>query len=383
MGIATAGAAHRFHQRADVTEGKSIMKRLSSARVLLAAAAVLATGATAQPPTFEKLLDFNCSGLGCAPNGQLIQASDGYLYGTTSEGGETTDRGVVFRLSLDGEYRVLTEPARWFFEASDGLFYGTSEDGGASAAGAIYQITPNGAIIDLYSFDPSTATRPGPLVQGRHGSFSGIVGIPDSDLVRLFQMDPYGNVELMRPADERIRNVRMILSARNDLLYGTTYGGEVFRMNRNGQTRVLHTFPTLYVDIMQASDGDIYGSTIDGGTAGAGIIFRLSPSGKVTVLHEFDGGTGGANPYQAPIQGSDGYLYGTTGMGGDYGLGTIYRMDRAGVVTLLHSFGPTAAEGLNPVGEIVFATDGALYGTTVFGGVNGHGTAWRLRPPPR
>ena len=69
-------------------------------------------------------------------------------------------------------------------------------------------------------------------------------------------------------------------------------------------------------------------------------------------------------------------------MGGDYGLGTIYRMDRAGVVTLLHSFGPTAAEGANPVGEIVFATDGALYGTTVFGGVNGHGTAWRLRPPP-
>jgi uncharacterized repeat protein (TIGR03803 family) len=68
-------------------------------------------------------------------------------------------------------------------------------------------------------------------------------------------------------------------------------------------------------------------------------------------------------------------------MGGDYGLGTIYRMDRDGIVTLLHSFGPTEAEGVNPGGEIVFATDGALHGTTVFGGVNGPGTAWRLRPP--
>src|SRR5688572_17138917 len=169
------------------------MRRRSISRALFAAASVLAiAAAAAQPPPFEKLLDFRCAGLGCAPNGQLIQADDGYLYGTTSEGGQTTDRGVVFRLSLGGEYRVLTEPARWFFLAADGFFYGTSEDGGAYAAGAIYQISPTGAVIDLYSFDPSSATRPGPMIQDKHGAFYGIVGIPDSDLVRLFRMDLSG-----------------------------------------------------------------------------------------------------------------------------------------------------------------------------------------------
>ena len=158
-----------------------------------------------------------------------------------------------------------------------------------------------------------------------------------------------------------------------------TYGGVIFRMTKQGQARVLATFPTVYVDMMQGSDSNFYGTTIDGGSAGAGIVFRMGPSGNVTVLHEFDGGTGGANPDEAPIEGPDGYFYGTTGMGGAYGFGTIYRMTRAGVVTILHSF--DESEGAYPIGEIVFGIDGAIYGTAVFGGANGQGTAWRLRVP--
>lgn len=356
------------------------MTRQSSLRPLLAAAGVLALSATAQAQTFDKLADFACqSAVGCAPNAQLILARDGYIYGTTSEGGTATDRGVVFRLAPDGEISPVIEPARGFFQADDGLFYGTTGDGGAFDAGTVYRMTTSGLVTELYSFDRVTAIGPGPMVQGKDDAFYGIVGTPDSDLVRLFHMDQYGNVELRRTADPRVTNVRMILSARNGLLYGTTYGGVIFRMTKQGQTRVLATFPTVYVDMMQGSDGHFYGTTIDGGSAGAGIVFRMAPSGTITVLHEFDGGAGGANPYEAPIEGLDGYFYGTTGMGGVYGFGTIYRMSRAGDVTILHSF--DESEGAYPVGEIVFGADGAIYGTAVFGGAYGQGTAWRLRVP--
>ena len=82
------------------------------------------------------------------------------------------------------------------------------------------------------------------------------------------------------------------------------------------------------------------------------------------VLHSFAGGVAGASPYEAPIEGDDGYYYGTTGGGGAFDAGTIYRMDRSGTVTILHSFGETEDAGAAPVGEIVQGEDGALYGTT-------------------
>jgi uncharacterized repeat protein (TIGR03803 family) len=192
-------------------------------------------------------------------------------------------------------------------------------------------------------------------------------------------MDRDHSVTMLRSPGERVRYVRMILSARNRFLYGTTYDGRVFRMNRKGQTRVLHAFPTVYVDLMEASDGFFYGATIDGGATGAGLIFRMTRSGRVRVLHSFDGAAGGASPYEAPIEGNDGYFYGTTGGGGAFGLGTVYRMDRRGTVTILHSFGQSDDAGINPIGELVQADDGALYGTTVFGGTWGHGTLFRLR----
>jgi uncharacterized repeat protein (TIGR03803 family) len=100
----------------------------------------------------------------------------------------------------------------------------------------------------------------------------------------------------------------------------------------------------------------------------------------VEVLHEFGGGPlDGASPYEAPIEGRDGNLYGTTGSGGAFDEGTVYRMDPFGNVTVLHSFGDTPDAGSCPVGELVEGDDGALYGTTAFGGTFNHGTAFRLR----
>jgi uncharacterized repeat protein (TIGR03803 family) len=191
-------------------------------------------------------------------------------------------------------------------------------------------------------------------------------------------MDAARKVTIMRPRGDPLNYVRMMLSARQGILYGTTYGGIVYRINRNGVGHELHAFPTVYLDIMEASDRFFYGATIDGGAFGAGMIFRMSRGGQVRVLHSFTGGAGGASPYNAPIEGNDGYFYGTTGGGGAYDAGTVYRMDRDGQITILHSFGESAEAGANPVGDIVQGIDGPLYGTTVRGGAYDHGTVFRL-----
>jgi uncharacterized repeat protein (TIGR03803 family) len=347
--------------------------------VACAATCVLTVCPPAAAQSLETLVHFQCSTLGCAPNGPLIQARDGYFYGTTSEADIAgSGEGTLFRMDRTGGIAVLS-PARSFFEAADGFFYGTTPSGGTFDAGTVYRMDGTGAVTELYSFDGVTARSPGPLVEASDGSFYGIVAIPETDDIRLFRMSRDRNVTLLRSPGEAVRYVRMILSARNHFLYGTTYDGRVFRMNRKGQTRVLHSFPTVYVDLMEASDGFFYGVTIDGGASGAGMIFRMTRSGKVQVLHSFDGADGGANPYEAPIEGNDGYLYGTTHGGGEFDLGTVYRMNRRGTVTILHSFGDSADAGTNPVGELVQGDDGALYGTTVRGGESDQGTLFRLR----
>jgi uncharacterized repeat protein (TIGR03803 family) len=184
-----------------------------------------------------------------------------------------------------------------------------------------------------------------------------------------------------------------LIQGPNRALFGTTYGGCggagcVFRTQLNGQTHVLAELSsdpaagsdTAYGDLMLASDGYFYGTTIGGGTQGRGSVFRMTKNGRMTILHSF-GGVDGQNPYSAPIEGKDGYLYGTTGFGGQYDGGVVYRLDRSGVLTVVYSFGESEDSGRSLVAPIIQGDDGALYGVTVRGGVYGQGTAFRLTLP--
>src|SRR5206468_10277705 len=123
--------------------------------------------------------------------------------------------------------------------------------------------------------------------------------------------------------------------------------------------------------LIQAADGMLYGTSAAGGTAGlgttgAGTIYKLDPTnGAVTVLHSFGVGTDGFNPQAALIQARDGKLYGTTTNGGTSNFGTVFKFDLTGVgiETVLYSFG-AVPDGQNPLGGLVQATNGGLYGTT-------------------
>jgi uncharacterized repeat protein (TIGR03803 family) len=160
---------------------------------------------------------------------------------------------------------------------------------------------------------------------------------------------------------------------------------------------VLHSFggpegATPAAPLVQGADGYLYGVAAHGGDLavlgpdGGGTAFRMDSSGTVSTLHVFRGPEG-AVP-SSLIQGRDGFLYGTATYGGqgtisslEPGYGTVFRMDTAGVVTVLHVFPPNDA-GAFPR-PIVQGADGALYGTLSGGvGTLGHapGFVYRLDP---
>ena len=137
--------------------------------------------------------------------------------------------------------------------------------------------------------------------------------------------------------------------------------------------------------LAQGRDGNLYGTSTSGGVNGFGTAFRLSPDGAFTKLHDFDHYNDGNYPEGGLVLGKDGNLYGTTKQGGAYGDGTVFRMTPSGAVTTLHHFNRAAGEGANPVAPPTLGRDGYLYGTTERGGIsdkygNSNGTVYKIRP---
>ncbi len=132
--------------------------------------------------------------------------------------------------------------------------------------------------------------------------------------------------------------------------------------------------------LIQGSDGNLYGTTAEGGAQIAGTVYMVTSAGVESVLHTFGSGSDGRNP-NALIQGSDGNFYGTTRGGGDSVAnsgGTVFTLTPAGTETVLHSFG-SGSDGLYP-GGLIQGRDGNLYGATDEGGTNGTGTVFMVTP---
>ena len=194
--------------------------------------------------------------------------------------------------------------------------------------------------------------------------------------------------------------------------YGTTaYGGTagcregcgtVFKMTPTGSLTTLHlfcaqgTYPNACPDgfypeagLLQAANGDFYGTTPQGGANGlGGTIYKITPSGALTVLYSFCSPGAGVCPDgsipQGVIQATDGDFYGITDGGGDYEAGTIFKITPGGKLTTLYNFcsqspPPKCTDGEGPTG-LIQASDGAFYGTTTVGGNYGRGTVFRFTP---
>src|SRR5579863_2660879 len=200
-------------------------------------------------------------------------------------------------------------------------------------------------------------------------------------------------------ADGGVPTTGVILDSAGNL-YGTTsegglgrfdcpFGcGTVFKLDTAGNETVLHSFGETRTDgqtpfygyLFRDGAGNLYGTTYAGGADGNGTIFRVSPTGKETVV-SFSGGANGGFPYAGLIPDAAGNAYGTTDGRGTgclpYGCGTVFKVNRAGKVTVLHSFtdGP---DGAYPSAGLVRDSAGNLYGTTESGGTNGGGTVFEV-----
>lgn len=183
-----------------------------------------------------------------------------------------------------------------------------------------------------------------------------------------------------------------LLQGQDGNLYGTTFeggpnqGGTIFKVTLLGAITTLDSFnlipsatpELLNAGLIQGSDGNFYGTSQAGGTSHNGTVFRVTPSGALTVLHNFSM-SDGYIPYAGLVQGKDGNFYGTTQGGGvGQGSGTIFKITPGGLLTTVYSFNGT--DGDYPVAVPIQATDGNFYGTTQYGGTAKCGTIFKITP---
>jgi uncharacterized repeat protein (TIGR03803 family) len=331
-----------------------------------------------------------CSQAGCPdglqPWAGLVQATDGDFYGTTREGGAYPGPigdggGTVFKITPSGTLTTVYSfcsqfvnhfcvdggnPWAGLIQATDGYLYGTTTNGGPNNGGTVFKITPSGTLTTLYNFcsQPNCTDGGGPI---------GLTQATDGHL--------YGTTSVG----------------------GAYYEGTVFKITTSGTLTTLYSFCSQrgcpdgsfpYGTLVQATDGDFYGTTLTGGASNCqptscGTVFKITPSGTLTTLYSFSG-TDGANPYGGLIQATNGDFYGTTTAGGisgcssgdEDGCGTIFKITPSGTLTTLHLFclmGEPCTDGTYPNGGLVQATNGTFYGTTLNGATaRGSGTIFSL-----
>jgi uncharacterized repeat protein (TIGR03803 family) len=130
--------------------------------------------------------------------------------------------------------------------------------------------------------------------------------------------------------------------------------------------------------LVQDLAGNFYGSAELGGAFGYGTVFKLDKTGKETVLYNFTGAGDGSNPYGDLFLATTGDLFGTTGAGGASGYGTVFKLNpQTGQETVLHTFA-AGADGAYPTSSVVQDASGTLYGTTLRGGAFGYGIVYKL-----
>ncbi len=341
---------------------------------------------------------------GFAPEGSLIQASDGNFYGITSAGGsgpaancvasvnsaafgmiEVGGCGTVFKITPSGSlttlYSFCTQagtacpdgfnPDAGVVEGSDGNFYGTTSYGGANGEGTVFKLTPSGVLTTLYSFcsqstgDTSVPTNcidganPGGLTLGTDGNF-------------------YGTTQ-----------------------NGGTFNlgsrwGTIFKITPAGALTVLYSFCTPDCssgfgpgNLVEGVDGNFYGFTSFYGAGSGGTIFQMTPAGVFTVIYPLCllANCADGNFPDDLLQASDGNFYGVTLAGGANNEGTVFTVavtGSSGFLTTLYSFctqgGSNCTDGESP-GAIIQSTDGNFYGAS-FGGANDDGALFKLAVSP-
>ena len=258
-------------------------------------------------------------------------------------------------------------------------------------------LTAQVTVTQVHAFTGPDGSNPrAPLVKGSDGNFYGTTSLGGSGTVNpfgtVFRVSPNGSFTSLYSFSFQVTGDEPyagVIQASDGNFYGTTrgtgsYNGNIFRITPSGAFTELHAFGGFFfgddgahpeAELVQASDGNLYGVTHDN-SFGAGVIFRISPTGanfmKLIAL------PGGANSYSNLVEGSDGNLYGTTANGGAAGRGSIFRISKSGAFTTIHEYTFAAGDGWMPLAGLMRGSDGNFYGTTANGGTDGRGIVFRI-----
>jgi uncharacterized repeat protein (TIGR03803 family) len=375
----------------------------------------LAACSQLQAQTLNVLYNFSASNNGgWSPESALVQGSDGNFYGTTAYGGSSND-GTIFKITPGGVLTTLVSfngtngenPEAAMVQGSDSNFYGTTTYGGSGNGGTIFKMTLAGVLTTLVSFThsfpvpPPGGDVPYGLVQGNDGNFYGTTafggtgnGYGGNGFGTVFKMTPAGVLTTLalfnsfNGADP----VGTLVQGSDGNFYGTTIEGglynhgTVFMITAAGSLTSLVSFTGANganpdAGLLHGTDGNFYSTTAFGGPGsgvGYGTIFNITPAGTLTTQVSFNSANG-SQPEDALIQGSDGNFYGTTSYAGSGNEGTIFQMTPAGVLTTLISFNGTDGAGSGT--SLVQGSDGNFYGTTEIGGSSNDGVVFQLIPP--
>jgi uncharacterized repeat protein (TIGR03803 family) len=360
--------------------------------------------------TFTKLHDFDGTNDGSNPSVALTVGPDGALYGSTENGG-TNGSGTLFRVETNGTFTKLRDfdytegygsmsPA--LVVGPDGSLYGETVYGGSGGFGGngtVFRVETNGTVTNVHVFNGIEGGNPsGGLTVGPDGALYGTTWYGGHyGAGTAFRLQTNGNLTRLHDFDGAngyVPSGPLVLGA-DGAFYGVTGGGgangdgTLFRVEINGSFTKLRDLKFaddgvgLAVSLAVGQGGMVYGVTGGGGTNSAGTLFRIETDGTITRLHYFNG-TDGVGPNAGMVVGPDGALYGSTSGGGgaNYG-GTLFRLETNGTVTTLHDFNGT--DGNNPgSAAMALGPDGALYGTTPYGGPRQGGIIFKLvlnRPP--
>jgi uncharacterized repeat protein (TIGR03803 family) len=367
-----------------------------------------ATAVAARAQTLTTLADFDGTNGDMPSIMTLIQATDGNFYGVTSAGG-AYGMGTVFKVTAEGQLTTLhsfcaqtgcpdgRQPIASLVQGTDGNLYGTTSFGGANNDGTIFKITPEGQLTTLHVFNGTDGSAPSALIQASNGNFYGgtfgggnMAACSNPGCGTIFELSAAGQfstLHVFNGADGSA--VNPLIQASDGNFYGTTYYGglnecagypgcgTVFKMNPGGSLTTLYTFHGAdgwlpAGTLVQATNQNFYGTTDWGGTSNLGTVFEITPAGELKTLHSFDL-TDGSMPGMGMVQATDGNLYGTTVGGGPNavfmfggGYGTIFEITSEGEFINVQNFDLT--DGSFPWGGLVQATDGNFYGTTQNGG---------------
>lgn len=364
---------------------------------------------------YDVLVNFSGSSgdrQGSGPVGYLLKTTDNMFYGTTEYGG-SGNYGVLFKYDPATKSYInydLANSATYIFRPTgclaeaNGKIYGMVQNGGTNYLGSLYEFDPATGLFDVkvsFSGVADGQTPYGGLTMAPNGRFYGMTqggGVNGEGII--FEYVP-GATTVTKKIDFDGSNGAgpwtSLLLASNNKFYGTTQlggqydNGVLFEYDYDDNTCIKKFDFYRYGDyggypvndLMQASNGKIYGMNDDGGDENFGVLFEYDPTtNEMNLKFTFDGTNHGSTPKGSLFQHTNGKIYGTTSSGGVLDAGTIFEYE-AGDATITKKIDFNAApDGRTPCGSLLMASNGKMYGMTLYGGIypSNYGVIFEFNP---